>query len=63
MDNPKLNASGCKDLTAYNAIENVEREKVFRRLLAEIFRLCDATGFHLEGRIVLRDKRTGKVWR
>lgn len=63
MENPKLNASGCKDLTAYKAIENIESEKRFKKLLAEIFRLCDKAGFHLEGHIVVKDKKTGKVWR
>lgn len=63
MENPKLNASGCKDMTAYLAIESVESERRFKRVLAQIFRVCDLYGFHLEGRIVLRDKKTGKIWR
>ena len=63
MKNPKYNASGCKDLTAYMAIENIESERRFKRLLAGIFRLCDRAGFRLEGRIVLIDKKTGKIWR
>ena len=63
MKNPKLNASGCKDLTAYKAIENVESEKRLKSLLAEIFRLCEIYGFHLEDRIVLKDKKTGRIWR
>lgn len=63
MQNEKYNASGCKDLTAYKAIENVESERRFKRLLAQIFQLCDKAGFHIEGRIVLRDKKTGRIWR
>ena len=63
MENPKFNGSGCKDMTAYKAIENIEAEKRFKRLLHKIFRLCDSAGFHLEGRIVVRDKKTGKIWR
>lgn len=64
MRNPeKYNPSGCKDLTAYEAIENVESEIRFKKVLAQIFRLCESNGFRLEGRIVLRDKKTGKVWR
>lgn len=63
MKNEKYNASGCKDLTAYKAIENVESERRFKKLLAQIFRLCEKAGFHVEGRIVLRDKKTGKIWR
>lgn len=63
MDNPKLNASGCKDLTAYNALKNIEREEKYKKLLATIFNICELSGFHLEGRITLKDKKTGKVWR
>lgn len=67
MENPKLNASGCKDLTAYEALKNIEREKKaeakYRKLLATIFSICELAGFHLEGRIVLKDKKSGKVWR
>lgn len=63
MKKDKLNASGCKDLTAYKAIENIEAEERLNALLKKIFRLCDYYGFHLEGRLVLRDKRTGKIWR
>ena len=66
-DPDKYNSSGCKDLTAYEAIRNVEREEKaevrFKNLLAQIFQLCEYYGFHLEGRIVLKDKKTGKVWR
>ena len=68
MENPKLNASGCKDLTAYEALQNVSLEEKkaeakYRKLLATIFRICELAGFHLEGRIDLKDNKTGKVWR
>lgn len=63
MNKDKLNASGCKDLTAYEAIENVESEKRLKQCLAKIFRVCDKFGFHLENRVVLRDKKTNKIWR
>ena len=35
----------------------------FRKLLALIFKMCDLAGFEIEGRIVVKDKVTGKVWR
>lgn len=63
MENPRQNGSGCKDLTAYEAMENIESERRLKKLLAEIFRLCDNSGFHVEERIVLRDRKTGKIWR
>lgn len=66
-NNPKYNASGCKDLTAYEALRNVEAEEKaearYRKLLATIFSICELAGFHLEDRIVLKDMKTGKVWR
>jgi hypothetical protein len=34
-----------------------------KRLLKMIFELCDLAGFKVESRIVLRDKRNGRVWR
>lgn len=64
---PRRNASGYMDLTAYEAIRNVEREaeaeERFKKLLNTIFYICDLAGFRIEGRIVLQDKKTGKVWR
>lgn len=64
MDELKRNGSGYYDPTAYKAITNVENEgDRFYKLLDTIFNMCDLAGFHLEGRIVLKDKETGKVWR
>lgn len=57
------NKEGYPDPTAYKAIENMERNERFRKLLHTIFDICEMSGFHLEGRIVLRDKKTGRVWR
>lgn len=65
---PRYNASGCKDLTAYEALKNVEREErekeaKVKRLLTVLLYIVDLAGFRVEGRIVLKDKKTGKVWR
>lgn len=64
---PRRNGSGCMDLTAFEAIRNVEREaeaeERFKKLLNTIFYICDLAGFHIEGRIVIKDKKTGKIWR
>lgn len=62
-DDPKRNSEGYLDLTAYEALRNVEEEERFHKLLHTIFYLCELAGFQIEGRIVLRDKRTGKVWK
>ena len=64
MKKDKYNASGCKDLTAYKAMKNIEREEErFNKLLQTIFNICDLAGFHLDGRIAVTDKKTGRVWR
>ena len=61
----KKNASGCDDPTPYEAIKNIENENSVRfyKLLHTIFHVCELAGFELEGRITLKDKKSGKVWR
>lgn len=67
MSNPKFNASGCKDMTAYQAIKNVEAERKaeerYKKLIAAIYYICDLAGFRVLDRIALKDKTTGKIWR
>ena len=62
-DDPRRNGEGYLDLTAYEAIRDVESEERFHKLLHTIFYLCELAGFQIEGRVVLRDKRTGRVWK
>lgn len=66
-EDSRRNGSGCIDMTAYEAIKRVdseaEAEERFRKLLRHIFYICDLAGFHIEGRLEIRDKRTGKIWR
>lgn len=58
------NAEGYSDSTAYEAIRRADAESVrYHKLLDTIFNLCDLAGFHVENRIVLRDKRTDRVWK
>lgn len=62
----RKNPEGYLDLTAYEAIKEADKDKDaerFHRLLDVIFSVCELSGFHVEGRIVVRDKRTGRVWR
>jgi hypothetical protein len=35
----------------------------FQRLISTIFYIADLAGFHIEERIVLKDKYSGKIWR
>lgn len=52
------------DPTASEAIKNIEEEDDrFHKLLYAIFDICELANFEIEGRIVLVDKKTGKVWR
>ena len=62
----RRNGEGYLDPTAYQALKNIDNDssfKRFRALLEIIFRLCALAGFHLEDRIVVRDIKTGKIWR
>ena len=64
----RKNAEGYSDPTAYEAIRNVERgadadDERFHKLLDTIFSICELSGFHIEERIVIKDKKTGKIWR
>ena len=67
MDKRKLNASGCKDMTSFKALQNVTREEKdkvrLEKLLTTIFYICDLAGFRINGRITFQDKKTGKIWR
>lgn len=60
----RRNGSGYVDPTACEAIQNVLDEKArLQKVLTAIFAVCDAGDFHIEERIVIRDTRTGKVYR
>lgn len=64
MDKREMyNASGCKDLTAFQALNNVESEERLKKFLKEVFRLSERFGFHIDNRIEVTDKKTGKKWR
>ena len=58
------NGSGYPDYTAYQAIKQAEMERErFRKVLGCIFRICELAGYSVEERIVLKDERTGRVWK
>lgn len=62
-ENDKENYEGYSDSTAYHAIQNAEDYDRFRRVLGLIFSICELSGFHLEEHVVLRDRKTGKIYR
>jgi hypothetical protein len=59
----KYNDSHCKDMTAYEAIENVSAEE---KRVAELIRvlkyIVNVSGFEVIGRIGLRNKATGRKY-
>lgn len=63
MNKDKINGSGCYDPTAYEALKNINDEKRVNQLIKTIFYIVNLAGFRVDGRIVLQDKKTGKIWR
>lgn len=66
--NPRLNASGYNDPTAYLALEVIRREeseqdKRVNDLIKAIKYITRLAGFELIGRVGIRDKVTGREYR
>lgn len=65
--NPKsnnTNAAGYLDPTAATAIANVTTEEKSLNLLIYVLKyIIDRAGFELVGRITLRNKESGRVYR
>lgn len=76
MDKSILNASGCVDMTAHDAISNVTREEKKRNrikppadrdeaadiLVRTIKEMIWLSGFRLVGRIQFEDPKTGRKY-
>lgn len=60
---PKRNPSGCLDLTAYEAIKNADLDRLKNELLKDIFDACERYGFCILGRLTLKHKKSGRIWR
>jgi hypothetical protein len=63
-DNPIYNASHKLDLTAHDAIENVYKKKDddrYHKFLGCLYRIGELSGYYIED-IVVKDKRTGKLY-
>lgn len=52
MDKEKLNASGCIDETAYEAMKNIRREER-KKLIADITELAARRGYEITSNIRL----------
>ena len=60
----KYNESHYLDLTAYDAIKNIEKEdERFNKVLHILKSICDIADFSIENRIILKDNKTGRIWR
>lgn len=74
-DNLAKNAEGYPDPTACKAIRKVDKDRAAEEaewwysknrlddLLDCLKYIIEASDFELESRIVLKDKRTGRVWK
>ena len=61
------NQENYPDPTCYKALKHYEAEQHsewerHHKLVGCILRVCELAGFSVENRIVLKDKRTGKIW-
>ena len=64
MDELLRNGSGYKDPTAYKALKTVtEDEKTVSKVIKTLQAVAHLAGYEISGRIVLRDKKTGREWR
>lgn len=66
-DDLRKNGEGYYDPTPYQAIKRLEKwdeegEK-FGKLLHTIFTMCDLAGFEIQGRITVKSKETGRLWK
>lgn len=52
--NMKYNESGCEDVTAYQAIKNVQREER-RQLIVELKELAYKHGYNIVSKIELKE--------
>lgn len=60
---PRKNASGCSDPTAYQAIQNIdEEEEEFKKLYRTLCYICNVAGFEFAGRVCISNKESGRIW-
>ena len=69
---PWLNGSGCPDPTAYEAMMNIQKDEKNRNQLIDevaykvihtIKNVLDLSGFELVGRIQMKHKKSGKIYK
>lgn len=65
-EHKRQNHEGYSDETHFEAEDRIEYERQKRRVakvIQHIMYICNLAGYHVDSRIVLRDRKTGKVWR
>ena len=61
---PWLNNSGCPDPTAYEAMKKVNLvDDTAHKVITTIKNILDLSGFELIGRIQIRHKKSGKIYK
>ena len=68
MSDPRRNAEGYLDVTAYLGTKNVihdenEAERKNKDLIHTFRPLADIAGFEIVGRITIKHKKTGRIFR
>ena len=63
-DNEFKNSEGYSDPTAGVAFKHIDQEyERFRLLVDTLHKITKLAGFHIEEKVVLKDRRTGRIWR
>ena len=61
---PRKNAEGYSDPTAYKAIKNVDAEQErFYKATDMMYEIAELYGFYVEEPISLRNKRSGRIYK
>lgn len=68
MSDPRRNAEGYLDVTVYLGTKNViqeenEAERKNKDLIHTFHLLADMAGFEIVGRITIKHKKTGRIFR
>lgn len=60
----RYNGSGYYDPTPHKAIKRIEeREKLARKVKLTVQNVAHLAGFDIEGRLELRDKKSGRLYK
>lgn len=61
---PWLNDSGCPDPTAYAVMKNLQQmDDTAHKLITVIKNILDLAGFELVGRVQIRHKESGRIYK